>query len=173
MITRRHHAAGIRSAAFYSDCGTYRYLLTRRWSDGPALIFLLLNPSTATEDCDDPTLARCRARARLWGYGAVTVCNLFSLRATDPRALGRAPDPVGPQTDRTLMDVADGGATILCGWGNHGLRLGRGRAVTDMLRNRGAGLFHIGLTLSGQPRHPLYVAMTASPQPWTGNSIQS
>lgn len=168
MIERHHRAAdGTVSSALWSPCGRYRLRLTRRWAPGAPLLAVLLNPSTATEAQDDPTLRRCLARARTMGLPALTVVNLFALCATEPAALARHPDPVGEGTDEALREAATDAALILCGWGNHGAHLGRGPAVAAALRARGHLLHHFGLTLAGHPRHPLYLPACTPLRPWT------
>ena len=157
MITRRHGAGDTLSEAVYSECGAYRYGLTRVWGEGAQVMFVMLNPSTATELRNDPTIARCERRARALGFAGVRIGNLFGLRATDPKALPRALDPVGPGNDAILVETAVGAATMICAWGNHGLLLGRSHQVEGLLRAGGATLAHLGLTRLAQPRHPLYV----------------
>ncbi len=167
MIERHCRAAdGTVSAALWSACGRYRFSLTRRWAEGPGLVAVLLNPSTATETADDPTLRRCLARARTLGLPALTVVNLFALCTPDPAALARAADPRGPAPDSLLVDAARQAALVLCGWGNHGLLHGRGATVTGALRAAGIAPWHLGLTRRGQPRHPLYVAHRVPLTPW-------
>lgn len=153
-------------SAWISDCGTWRYALSRDWGTGPCLAAVLLNPSTADAGQDDATLVRMIGRARAGGFGRLVVANLFALRATDPSALRRAADPVGPGNDAAILAVAEGAAMVLCGWGVHGHLGGRGAAVVAMLRARGHGLWHLGLTQGGAPRHPLYVAGAVAPQRW-------
>ena len=155
------------SEAVWSPCETFRYLLTRRWAPGPLLLFVLLNPSTATEARNDPTVARCQARARAMDAAGFAVTNLFAFRSTDPRALDRTPDPVGPCNDAILRAAAAGAGMILCGWGNHGRLRDRTAAVTALLRGTGRPLHHLGLTRCGQPRHPLYLPAARAPEPWT------
>lgn len=168
MIERHHRGPdGTVSRALWSPCGQYRFRLDRRWAPGPPLVAILLNPSTATETQDDPTLRRCLARARAMGLPGLSVVNLFALCATDPAALARHPDPVGNGTDAIVHAAAREAGAILCGWGNHGAHLGRGAAVAGALRHGGHRLLHLGLTLQGQPRHPLYVAATLPARPWT------
>lgn len=166
MIERHHEANGRRSRALWSDCGAYRYLLARDWGRGGRVLYILLNPSIATEAENDATVERCERRARALGYCGFAVANLFAWRATRPADLRRASDPVGPANDAVLMDAAAGAAAILCGWGVHGAHLGRGPAVAARLRSAGVELAHLGLTRGGQPRHPLYVAYGVVPQPW-------
>lgn len=166
MIRREAEAGDVRSVALYSDCGAYRYLLTRSWGGGGQLLCILLNPSTATEVRSDPTVARCERRARALGFGEVAVANLFAWRAAAPAGLRAAADPVGPENDRVLDQAIAGAAAVFCGWGAHGSRLGRGAEVAARLRAAGRTPLHLGLTKTGHPRHPLYVASAARLQPW-------
>lgn len=156
----RDHAAGDTvSRAVFSDCGGWRYLLSRTWGAAPPLTVVMLNPSTADERRNDPTVARCEKRARAMGAGGVAVVNLFAFRATRPEDLKRAADPVGPDADRHLMAAVagEGAGRILCAWGVHGTHLQRAATVEAMLRAAGLPLWHLGLTRDGHPRHPLYV----------------
>lgn len=168
MITRTHLKGDAASAAIYSPCERYRYSLTREWApeDGGRVLFVMLNPSTATELRNDPTVERCERRARALGYGAFRVCNIFAWRATDPREMRAAADPVGPQNDAALRDGCDWADRVICAWGAHGAHLGRGPRVEAMLRATGASLHHLGLTRDGHPRHPLYIAYSRQPAPW-------
>ncbi|WP_347311562.1 DUF1643 domain-containing protein [Defluviimonas sp. SAOS-178_SWC] len=166
MITRRHEADGTRSEALYSDCEAYRYLLSRDWGEGGRLLYILLNPSTATEARNDPTIERCERRARAAGFGGFAVANVFAFRATDPRDLKRAAEPVGAANDAILAEVATDATMILCGWGAHGGHLGRGDTVVRLLRAGGHPLWHLGLTQGGQPRHPLYIGYARGPERW-------
>jgi hypothetical protein len=166
MISRGFTKGDAVSEAVYSDCELYRYLLTRTWGEGPKALFVMLNPSTATEVQNDPTVERCERRARALGFGAFRVTNIFAFRATDPRVMRAVADPVGPGNDAAIQDSALWADTIVCAWGNHGLHLNRGAAVIELLRSTGAPLSHLGLTGQGQPRHPLYVSYDQQPQPW-------
>lgn len=166
MIRQTHTTDGTESEAIWSPCRTYRYALTRRWSNGPALGIVMLNPSTADAFRNDPTVERCERRARSLGYGAFRVVNLFAFCATDPRDLRQAAEPVGPDNDDFLMQTADWSDRILCGWGVHGVHQGRHTQVEHLLRRTGALLCHLGLTKDGMPRHPLYVAYRQGPEEW-------
>lgn len=166
-MIRRHDSGGTVSEALYSDCGTYRYALTREWQAGaPRLLWVMLNPSTASELRNDPTVARCENRARVMGCGAFRVVNLFAYRATDPRSLRRAADPTGPENNAMITEAADWADTILCAWGAHGAWQNRGAEVEAMLRKGGHELWHLGLTQAGHPRHPLYLRREAVLLPW-------
>ncbi|MBN2907500.1 MAG: DUF1643 domain-containing protein [Rhodobacteraceae bacterium] len=168
MITRSHLKGDAASDAVYSDCEAYRYLLTRTWdAHGRKALFVMLNPSTATEVQNDPTVERCERRARALGFGAFRVTNIFAFRATDPRVMRAAPDPVGPQNDAAIRDSATWADQIICAWGTHGAHLDRGPAVAALLRRTGRPLWHLGLTKDGHPRHPLYIAYAQQPERWT------
>ncbi|NJS38390.1 MAG: DUF1643 domain-containing protein [Rhodobacteraceae bacterium] len=166
MITRQFSNGDAASEAVYSPCERYRYLLTRVWAPGPRALFVMLNPSTATEVQNDPTVERCERRARALGFGAFRVTNIFAFRATDPKVMRAVADPVGPGNDAAIAESAGWADQVVCAWGNHGLHLGRGRAVEAVLRASGTPLFHLGLTGQDQPRHPLYVGYDQQPQLW-------
>ena len=167
-LTERHHRKGdAESTAVYSPCERYRYLLTRTWDPtGPRALFVMLNPSTATELQNDPTVERCERRARVLGYGAFRVTNIFAFRATDPRVMRAAADPVGPGNDAAIAGSVPWAQRIVCAWGSHGAHLDRGAAVERLLRAGGKPLWHFGLTAGGQPRHPLYIAYERQPERW-------
>jgi hypothetical protein len=167
-VIRHHRKGDADSSAVYSPCLRYRYLLTRTWQAGGArILFVLLNPSTATEVQNDPTVERCERRARALGAGGFRVANIFAFRATDPRAMRAQADPVGPGNDAAIADSALWADRILCAWGTHGAHLGRGARVEAMLRATGRPLWHLGLTRDGMPRHPLYIGYDRQPEPWT------
>jgi hypothetical protein len=167
MITRAFQKGDAASVAVYSDCERYRYSLTRVWEpgDGHAL-FVMLNPSTATERQNDPTVERCERRARTLGFGAFTVLNIFAWRATDPREMRAAADPVGPDNDAAILASLAQADRVICAWGTHGAHLGRGPAVERLLRSAGVRLWHLGLSKEGHPKHPLYIGYGVQPQPW-------
>lgn len=167
MITRSHTKADAPSVATYSDCERYRYALTRVWdAEGGRINFLMLNPSTATEVQNDPTVERCERRARALGFGAFRVTNIFAYRATDPRDMRAQPDPVGPENDAAILAAADWAGTVICAWGTHGAHLGRGPQVEALLRAGPFALMHLGLSKAGHPKHPLYIGYQTQPAPW-------
>jgi hypothetical protein len=126
----------------------------------------MLNPSRADEVHNDPTIARAVRRARLLGYGGLLATNLFSACATDPRALTRLPDPVGPENDEAILQAAAAAHRVICAWGVHG-RLGeRGVAVEALLRRAGHPLWVLRLNGDGSPAHPLYLSYALDPRPW-------
>ena len=151
-------------SAVMSACGAYRYLLRRHWGSGPTIGFVMLNPSTADADVDDPTIRRCLALARAWGAGTLEVGNLFALRATDPRKLREASDPVGPENDTALVDLARRAHTLVAAWGTHGVLHSRDSWVRSLLVD--FDLRHLGLTKNGAPKHPLYLRADTKSAPW-------
>lgn len=167
MIERRHQKGDAASCAVYSDCERYRYMLTRVWNaEGGKVLFVMLNPSTATEFQNDPTVERCERRARALGFGSFRVCNIFAWRDTDPKLMRRAADPVGPANDAAIRDSCFWAHKIVCAWGSHGSHLDRGPAVELLMRGTGRALHHLGLTRDGHPRHPLYIGYAVVPTPW-------
>lgn len=151
--------------AILSGCERYRYLLTRTWPQPlgadpheSRILFVMLNPSTADARFDDPTIRRCVGFAQRWGHTDLAVVNLYAYRATSPRDLFAVEDPIGPLNDAYVRQAAAAADAIVCAWGVHGLRDGRGRAVLAQLRAVAQnGLWCLGLTSGGEPRHPLYV----------------
>lgn len=159
--------------ALFSDCRTWRYRLSLTWDPSRWPMFvLMLNPSTADEVANDPTVERCERRARRLDYGGLVVLNLFAYRATDPDDMKRAPDPVGPENDRIIRETLKPfpdlpGREVLAGWGAHGGHLGRDRAVAALLAELGSRVMCLGTTAAGQPRHPLYLKNDAELRPWS------
>lgn len=147
--------------------GEYRYLLWRTWDSAhPRLLWVLLNPSTADGQTDDPTLRRCIGFSRDWQYGGLEIVNLFALRSRQPRDLFTAADPVGSENDQYLAAAAARAQCIVLAWGTHGIYRQRDRAVLALLARQSVQPFHcLDTTQHGHPRHPLYVAQTARPVP--------
>ena len=144
----------------------YRYRLRRYWDEGTRIAFLMLNPSTATELKNDATVERCERRARTLGYGGFEVINIFALRSTDPKGLYIEPDPSGPYNDKFILDTIAACDTILCAWGNHGALNERSVEICNLLKNCLLPIQNLGITKTGQPKHPLYISYTVSPAPW-------
>lgn len=151
--------------ATLSDCGAYRYDLTRRWAPGPTALFVMLNPSTADADLDDPTIRRCVSFADREGCGKLAVVNLYALRSSKPAALLEHPDPVGPRNAATIRRWLAGPGTqlVVAAWGAFctspaARRSGVARLhVEQLAADAGRNLLCLGHTKAGAPRHPLYV----------------
>ena len=137
--------------------GAYRYTLWRVWNEQlPRILFVLLNPSTADAERDDPTLLRCFGFALREGCGSLEIVNLFALRSAQPALLKTVHDPIGPENDRTIVEAARRANRIVLGWGTHGSCLGRDKAVLHLLAPY--PLSCLAHTRAGQPKHPLYCA---------------
>jgi len=143
--------------AIFDVNGRYRYSLRREWSTHhPRITFVLLNPSTADEQKNDPTVRRCMGFARAWKFGSMEVVNLFAYRATDYRELFKASEPIGAENNRFILQAIERSSTVVLGWGTRGTLLNRDRQVMSLLQGRN-DLYCFGITKDGQPRHPLYV----------------
>jgi hypothetical protein len=149
-------------SATLSACRTYRYALWRRWGRGDYAMFIGLNPSTADETNDDPTIRRCIGFTRSWGYEALCMVNLFAYRATDPADMRMAAEPIGPDNDQTIVSLARKAGVVVAAWGTHGTYMGRDRAVRLMVPE----LHYLRLTKGGHPGHPLYLPASLEPQRW-------
>lgn len=147
----------------FSPCRQYRYTLWREWDmlNPKYAMFVGLNPSTADETQDDPTIRRCVGFAKAWGYGALCMTNLFAFRATDPKVMKAASDPIGPDNDEWLKRMAAGASVIVAAWGTHGCLGHRNIVVMDLL----PGLMCLGKTKDDYPRHPLYLPKGLQPIP--------
>lgn len=156
--------------AVISDCGQHRYRLDRRWAEGEICTFVMLNPSTADASLDDPTIRRCIGFAQREGCGALVVINLFSIRATDPVEIARAPYPNGPLAARHSAEVLRAAkGPVICGWGSHAMALGQVGVMTDLIQAAGHAPQCLGTTKSGAPRHPLYIRKDAPLMPFVGS----
>jgi hypothetical protein len=161
-----------------SDCGLYRYWLTRSWiqaGEQPRVMtFCLLNPSTADAMLDDPTVRRCVGFAQREGCNALRIVNLYALRSTDPQTLWSVPDPVGPRNSQALQETMTSSRLFVCGWGRH--------ARPDGLKHLRWALSHadqcgftmrlhcLGTNKDGSPKHPLYIKADQPLVPWVINN---
>jgi hypothetical protein len=180
----------------FSPCRRWRYTLWREWpslftlptghelpqsqcrmtaglppyrtdAGPPYLMVIGLNPSTADERQDDPTIRRCISFAKRWGFGALCMTNLFAWRDTDPEAMKRVPDPVGPENDQWLSRASEGAGLILAAWGTHGTRRQRDRDAMDALVSAWHKLHALKTNTDGTPSHPLYIPANTVPASFT------
>lgn len=150
------------SSAIFGDNGEYRYRLQRNFARGVGTcLFVMLNPSTADSELNDPTIRRCIDYAMVWGNSRLIVVNIFALRSTDPKVLYKHPDPVGRLNNYHIDKAAAEATTIICAWGAHGKLYRRGRDVLYLLEARRPQ--HLGLTKGLQPKHPLYLKADLKP----------
>lgn len=168
----------LENSATFSDDGRYRYTLTRAL--GPphkaprapspfgfcgTAVFVMLNPSTADAEADDATIRRCAGFARSWGCVALVVVNLYALRATDPRELKTAADPIGPHNARVLRSTAGAYRHLVCAWGARA-ELERIEQFAGIASGAGAVLWCLGTTAAGAPRHPLRLRADTRLREW-------
>lgn len=155
----------IDSGAIMSDCGQYRYVLSRSWSStGASMLVIGLNPSTADAEKDDPTIRRCVGFAKMSGCAILQMGNLFALRSTNPKALTTADDPIGYMNDYWLQKTAKLCRYVVAAWGANPLANRRIREVLPLLNGR--PLLCWGVTKTGAPRHPLYLARDTKLMRW-------
>lgn len=149
----------IKSSADFSDCAQYRYNLKRKFSEGCRTInFIMLNPSTANELVNDPTIAKCENRTIKLGFNKLVITNLFAFRATNPNDMMLVDDPIGEKNDTYILEHAKLSEVVVCAWGNHGEYRYRSQEVVTMLKKHNIKLYALKLNSSGEPAHPLYLA---------------
>lgn len=151
----------IGGSAGISPCGRYRYTLHRLWGEigSPRVNFVMLNPSIADASLDDPTIRKCIGFARRWGFGGLTVTNLFAWRSTDPRGIGADPSHVGPENDGFIRAAATFSDRVVFAWGAQPGIARRAAAVTAIVSGLGVVPHRIGPpTKDGHPCHPLMLA---------------
>lgn len=154
----------MKKGAVIDKTGTYRYSLWREWDqDRLKLVFIMLNPSKADADIDDPTLRRCINFAKSWGCGGLLVVNLFAYRSAIPLELRHVSDPVGKANDRYLKRAIKSADKVVVAWGNNGKLMQRDRIVLELLSKHNIQPYCLGITQGGHPRHPLYVKCCTQP----------
>ena len=176
-VEKRRTVKQVGSSAVISGCGIYRYRLTRIIGHGPAATFIMLNPSTADADVDDPTIRKCIGFCREWSCGQLQVVNLFAVRATLPSDVKRVRDPVGPENKKAFdeaMRIIHGSGVdkpepVVCAWGTHGGHRDQDLEVMRWLRGYPKiKPVALGITKHGHPKHPLYVPYSATLVPYAG-----
>ena len=158
----------------FTPCRKYRYTLWREFEPELArtelqdsyVQFIGLNPSTADETNDDPTIRRCIGFAKAWGFGAFCMTNLFGFRATDPRVMKAQQQPIGADNTNQIREIAEHAGIIIAAWGRHGLHIDRQAQVLDALQPWKSKLHHLGLNSDGTPKHPLYLRADTKPTLW-------
>lgn len=156
------------SDAHFSDDRIYRYSLTRIWGSinvnhDRLVAFIGLNPSTADETADDPTIRREIGYAKSWGYDGLIKLNLFAFRATDPMQMKKQQDPIGPANNAIIALIAEQCGLVVATWGAHGTFRDRDRHVVKIIKK---DIHCLALTLNGIPKHSLYLKKDLQPQLW-------
>ncbi len=189
----------IAKGATISACGNYRYRLWREWRLHPlpakwdmwtddygapvldgagqqlgeplSCVFVMLNPSTADGDQDDPTIRRCVGFAKTWGYDRMEVVNLFAWRTTNPRDVlamtGGDRDPVGRDNRSHVHRAVESAGMIVCAWGAHGTHIGQDQTMLGWIEEHDGDPHALKLTKHGQPCHPLYLPADLKPFAWS------
>ena len=154
--------------AEFSSCGSYRYSLSRIWDESlPAVLFIMLNPSTADGTKDDPSIRRCISYAKDWGFGSLFVGNLFALKSTKPTGLLESTNPEGPENLKYLLKLSSHCKMIVCAWGNGPILK---KLSANSLKNLNRKLHCLKLSLDGIPCHPLYLPKDLKPIEWKAGS---
>ena len=149
--------------AIFSECRKYRYVLWRTWRGGSRVVFIGLNPSTADETHDDPTIRRCIGYAKEWGVGGICMLNIFAFRAANPKDIRLVEDPIGDNEYYLKAFCNMFSSNVIACWGIWGSHCNRGKQVIEMLGRE--NLSCLGLTKGGQPKHPLYLKRDIKPIP--------
>jgi hypothetical protein len=175
VLSRFHETINTRSNAVFSNCGKYRYSLNRSWSmdslfdESPRsrqfIAFCCLNPSTATQIDNDPTVTRCINYAKAWGFGGYVMINAFAWRETLPGEMKLQPEPIGECNDAMLELVVSMAGMTVAGWGCDGAHLGRHEHLSNLLPRHG-DIYRLKETAGGFPIHPLYQRKDLIPQLW-------
>ena len=165
------------NGAVISDCKKYRYLLSRIWDDNkPWVLFIMLNPSTADAEKDDPTIRRCIGFAKDWGYGGIYVVNLFSLRATNPKELLTAQFVIGVENEEWFRKISALANLVVCAWGNSSIvrklqkQFDHGWKPLSWI-DKNKPLHCLGLSNNGTPKHPLYLPKNLKPMRYEAPNI--
>lgn len=150
-------------SAVISPCGKYRYHLSRPLDGyGSKIVtFIMLNPSTADAETDDATIRKLKGFCQRLGYGYLNVVNLFAFRATDPKDLKKASDPMGPENMAYISMVTQQSDDVICAWGTHGIYGRQNEKVLEIMKD--IDLHALEITKDGHPKHPLYISYDKQP----------
>ena len=148
------------NGADFSRCRKYRYTLWRTWNESkPKVMFLGLNPSTADEVKNDPTVTRCIKYSQKWGYGGMYMMNIFAFRTTYPIELKKAKEPIGKDNNKWILTISKKVDLCIAAWGNDGLYLNRSDKIKELVPN----LHCLKINSCGEPAHPLYLKANLKP----------
>lgn len=148
----------MKKGACISPCTKYRYWLYREWDNQKrSCLFIMLNPSTADDKKDDPTIRRCIAYAQGFGYGSLYVVNLFALRATNKAEIQKTENPIGPENDQWIEQLSKKADCIIAAWGNDGKYLNRSQEILKKLSQEGHIVYCLKVSKHNEPCHPLYL----------------
>lgn len=174
MKTMKNLPDVVLTSAVFSPCQKYRYFLRKSATNEPDVnntcLWIMLNPSTATPDRDDPTVRKCQEFARRWGKLNVEVVNLFGLRSTDPRGILAHDDPVGVENINHIHNAIIGAGLIIVAWGSfkHPDLPQLASVVHGMVQSNRKRPMCLGINKDNMPKHPLYVSYKAGLRVWKG-----
>lgn len=163
---RTQRTTAIRSTDVWNVERTHRYRLDRWFDTGRGVVhFCMLNPSAASAEANDATVAKCERYARLWGYNHLITTNAFAMVARYPIDLTRYPDPVGPDNDKHILAAAkEAYNSTIVAWGDHGAIQGRHEHLLALLGDQ--PLHALRVNASGMPSHPIYLTNALCPIPY-------
>lgn len=141
----------------------FRYKLWRIWdSERPKITFIGLNPSTADQDTNDPTMRRLINFCSRNNYGGLYMTNLFSVIATDSKELKQLTNPVdypeikNTKTIYTIQDCAKLSDKVVFCWGRskyHPSMINHCLKIIETFPDA----YCFGFNSDGSPKHPLYL----------------
>jgi hypothetical protein len=157
----------LKKSARISDDGLYRYSLERDWDESlPKVLWCCLNPSTADDSLDDPSVRKMIGFSKLFGYGGLVLVNLFAFRETNPAKLPHELVAIGMENDWCISGFAVQ-HPVICAWGSHKIaRRGRAWEVRHMLHDHQGKIYCLGKTKDGSPKHPLYLPYETKLEPY-------
>ncbi|HYG19895.1 MAG TPA: DUF1643 domain-containing protein [Ohtaekwangia sp.] len=140
------------SYAIFSADEKHRLGLYRLWNnDMPAAMVIGLNPSTANDHDDDPTIGFVRRVLDNNGYGSLYMLNLFTMITPYPTHLERDKDETGVLN--TWRETAPSCKDIIFAWGQFPTH-GRHKLA---IKEFGDRALCFGKNKNGTPRHPMYL----------------
>jgi hypothetical protein len=169
------------AGALFSEDRTRRRWLGRRIerpavgspfaTDADRLLIIGCNPSNADEQDNDPTITKELKFAARWGFGHLDKMNIFDVVSPHPTDLYGELEPVSPQNEQLLLEVAARCSMVLCAWGKHGKHLVRGARTRRVLLEAGHTLWALKINKDGSPQHPLYIPDATDPFEWARSTI--
>lgn len=151
----------------------FRYRLGRKWANGPVVVYVMLNPSTADHEQDDATIRRCIGFAQQEGFGALEVVNLFAYRTPHPAALKHAGFPVGPENDEHIRRACEGAERVVVAWGAQLDAQPRVQMVMPLICATGLEPYCLAITRSGFPGHPVRLPKSSRMRPFSLEAISA
>ena len=127
-----------------------RFSLSRIWDlNKPKILFIMLNPSYADDEFDDPTIRRLIFFSKKFKYGGFYVANLFTQITPYPKFLN-IESSIQKNNLKVIKDLVLKSKTIVYAWGN---LVNEPREFLSIVNNP----LCFKKNLNGTPRHPLYL----------------